>query len=218
MCNNANEDKCDLDKSKIEVVRDALKDAIDTIRALDRKASYIIAIILFLISSFVLITLKIKNKLIFENTNISIDNIVNLFLFFPIIYFVIAIALLFYSYNPVSNPMEVLKEDDKSFGKDTFFIFYSKDQEKDAKDLTNNFLLKAKGIDGILRILYIEILKISKIRERKISLIKLSIVFLFIGLISEIIQIFTFYNFSPQLFGVTVITTFVYFICKRLNK
>ena len=35
-----NKVSCDLEKSKIEVVRDALKDAIDTIRAQDRKASY----------------------------------------------------------------------------------------------------------------------------------------------------------------------------------
>ena len=56
-----NKVSCDIEKSKIEVVRDALKDAIDTIRAQDRKASYMIAIIFFLITAFVLTTLKINS-------------------------------------------------------------------------------------------------------------------------------------------------------------
>lgn len=60
---------CDLEKSKIEVVRDALKDAIDTVRAQDRKASYMIAIIFFLISSFILTTLYINKDFCVYNIN-----------------------------------------------------------------------------------------------------------------------------------------------------
>ena len=109
-----NKVSCDLEKSKIEVVRDALKDAIDTIRAQDRKASYMIAIIFFLITAFVLTTLKINS---FEKGISYNDSIV----FFPIIYLFITVGFLFYSYNPVSNPTEVLTEEDKEFGKDKFF-------------------------------------------------------------------------------------------------
>lgn len=198
----------DLEKSKIEVVRDALKDVIDTIRALDRKASYMIAINFFIITSFVLTTLKINNL----EKICSYNELIN---FFPVLYFFIAVVLLLYSYNPVSNPSETLTKEDEDFGKDKFFIFHIKDREKNSDTLVENYIKSTGNTTDILKILYIEILKVSKIRERKISLIKASTSFLFFGLIFAFIQIITFYEYSVQLFTVSIFSAIFYFICKR---
>lgn len=203
-----NKVSCDLEKSKIEVVRDALKDAIDTIRAQDRKASYMIAIIFFLITAFVLTTLKINS---FEK-GISYNNLI---VFFPIIYLFITVGFLFYSYNPVSNPTEVLTEEDKEFGKDKFFIFHMKDKEKDSETLASSFINATEDIKGILKILYIEILKISKIRERKISLIKQSTEILLIGVGFGFAQIITFYKFSLELFFISFSIFLFYLLCRK---
>ncbi len=208
---------CDLEKSKIEVVRDALKDVIDTVRAQDRKASYVIAIIFFMIGSFIYTTLYIKKDFCIYNINIDyLDNIINLLVFFPILYFLIAVMSLFYSYNPVSNPTEALTKEDEEFGRDKFFIFHINDKEKNSETLANSFIESTTDIKGILKILYIEILKVSKIRERKISLIKFSTFFLFVGFISELTQIFTFYQFSLQLFGISILVCIFYFMCKKV--
>ena len=208
MMEKENKMSCDLEKSKIEVVRDALKDAIDTIRAQDRKASYMIAIIFFLITAFVLTTLKINS---FEKS-ISYNDLI---VFFPIIYLFITVGFLFYSYNPVSNHTEVLTEEDKEFGKDKFFIFHMKDKEKNSETLASNFISATKGIEGILKILYIEILKVSKIRERKISLIKQSTEILLIGVGFGFAQIITFYKFSLELFSISFFIFLFCFLCRK---
>lgn len=199
---------CDLEKSKIEVVRDALKDAIDTIRAQDRKASYMIAIVFFLITAFVLTTLKIN---CFEKS-ISYNDLID---FFPIIYLFITVGFLFYSYSPVSNPTDVLTEEDKEFGKDKFFIFHMKDKEKDSETLADSFIDATSNIKGILKILYIEILKVSKIRERKISLIKQSTEILLIGVGFGFAQIITFYKFSLELSFISFLIFLFCFLCRK---
>lgn len=199
---------CDLEKAKIEIVRDALKDVTDTVRAQDRKASYMIAIIFFLVTAFTLTTLRI-------NEIVKIEYLDHMMLFYPILYFIVAVGFLFYSYNPVSNPTKVLSNEDAEFGKDKFFILFTKDRDKEATKLVEDFLSATSDIKGILKILYIENLKLSKIRDRKISLIKNANVFLFIGLIVGTIQIVTFYKFSLELFGLSLICTVIYFLCRK---
>jgi len=127
----------------------------------------------------------------------------------------VAVGFLFYSYNPVSNPMEVLSKEDSGLGKDKFFVLFTKDRDKDATKLVEEFLSATSDIKGILKILYIEILKLSKIRDRKISLIKNANVFLFIGLIVGVIQIVTFYKFSFELFGLSFVSTIIYLLCRK---
>ena len=199
---------CDLEKAKIEIVRDALKDVTDTVRAQDRKASYMIAIIFFLVTAFTLTTLRI-------NEIVKIEYLDHMMLFYPIVYFFVTVGFLFYSYNPVSNPTKVLSNEDAEFGKDKFFVLFTKDRDKDATKLVEDFLSATSDIKGILKILYIENLKLSKIRDRKISLIKNANVFLFIGLIVGTIQIVTFYKFSLELFGLSLICTVIYFLCRK---
>jgi len=202
---------CDLEKAKIEIVRDALKDVTETIRAQDRKASYMIAIVLFLISAFTLTALKM-------NEIIKIEYLDDLVLFYPVCYFIIAVGLLFYSYYPVLNPTEVLSKEDAQFIEDKFFILYKKDRDKNADKLADGFLNATKNIKDILKILYIEILILSKIRERKISLIKNANLFLFIGFGAGIMQIVTFYKFSFELFGLSFVFIVFIYCLKRVNK
>jgi hypothetical protein len=199
---------CDLEKTKIEIVRDALKDVIDTVRAQDRKASYMMAIVFFLISTFTLTTLKI-------NAIEKLQNFDDFVLFYPIVYFVIAVCFLFYSYNPVSNPTEVLIKEDVEVGKDKFFVFYEKDKDKSAETLAENFINATSDIKGILKILYIEILKLSKIRERKISLIKRASFFIIVAVLTAFAQILSLYNFSFEFFGISLFLVIICFMCKK---
>ncbi len=182
----------DLNKSRIEVLRDALKDASDTLRAQDRKVSYIIAITLAIFSSYTYIITVIKYP---DKSKITFD-LVYLSDFFPLIYLIIAILLFFMSYNPVSNPEEVLQEEDRELGRNKFFCFYSKDKEKSAIKLSEEYIQASTSIEALSRIIYIEILKVSKIRERKIGLIKQGNKLLLVGGIFILAQIITLFQLT----------------------
>ena len=202
---------CDLEKSKIELVRDALKDTIDTIRAQDRKASYMIAIVFFMVSAYSLITSK---KHSFE----SISSFQELIHFYPIIYLLLAVGFLFFSYNPVLNPVKVLTDEDIKLGKDKLFVLHIKDKEKNADKLAEDFINATSDTKDILKLLYIEILKLYKIRDRKILFIKRANPFIFVGLISAIAQIITLYKYSWVLLGISIAFLSIYLVyifCKR---
>lgn len=186
----------DLLKSRIEVLRDALKDVQDTIRAQDRKASYIIAIEFFIVSGYIYIYKFINEP------NIIIKSYPQLLDFFPILFFIISVLFLFYSYNPIMNPQEVLNDKDKEFGKNKFFIFYQKDLEHKSADLADKYLQDTSEEKGLIRVLYIEILKLSKIRETKVKFIKNGNTFLSIGMILSIIQILSFFKFDDWLINI----------------
>lgn len=171
----------DLDKSRIEVLRDALKDVSDTIRAQDRKISYIIAIVLFIFSGYFI---NLPNFLGVQNiSNIEFID------YFPLSYLTLSIVFFFYAYNPVSNPVEVLKKDDVDFGRDKFFSLYEFDKNKNAKSLADNYIDSTEDIKGVARVLYVEILKLSKIRERKIKLIKVANKLFFLGILLMVLQL-----------------------------
>ena len=202
---------CDLEKSKIELVRDALKDTIDTIRAQDRKASYMIAIVFFMVSAYSLITSK---KHSFE----CIGSFQDLIHFYPIIYLLLAALSLLISYNPVLNPVKVLTDEDIKLGKNKLFVLYTKDKENSSDKLADDFIKSTKSTKNILKLLYIEILKLSKIRDRKISYIKFANPFIFTGLVSAIAQIITLYQYSDILLCISIVFLSIYLVyifCKR---
>ncbi len=178
----------DISKSRIEVLRDALKDVVDTLRALDRKTSYLINIISFIFGGYVLIMMKVEN--------INFLDYEDLIIFFPLIYLVIAMFFYFFSYSPVSNPSEVLQEEDKEFGKNKFYSHYLGDRFYSAKDLSNSFFDSTIDAKSLARVLYIEILKLSKIRERRIDHIKLGNVHFLVGAVLMILQIATLSQFT----------------------
>ena len=177
----------DLLKSRIEVLRDALKDVQDTIRAQDRKASYIIAIEFFLVSGYIYVY-----KLFYKIE--SINSYSQLADFLPLMFFIISILFLFYSYNPIMNPQEVLNEEDKKFGANKFFIFYLKDLQYKSSDLADDYLNDTTSEKGLVRVIYIEILKLSKIRETKVNLIKKGNLFLLIGFVLSFVYMITFFK------------------------
>ena len=182
---------CDLEKSKVEVVRDALKDVADTIRALDRKVSYIIVITSFMFSGYIYIIAKINSfeKLLQDGKKEQLLSFLseNFFLFVPIILFIIALVFLFKSYDPVSNPTQVLSEEDKKFPPNLFFYKYTTKICDKSENLATNFLNQTTEIKGILQILYIEICKLSYIRDRKLGLIKIANALLFTGFLVSIL-------------------------------
>jgi len=198
---------CDLTKSRIEVLRDALKDVQDTIRAQDRKASYIIAIEFFIISSFVYFY-KFAHQLE------GIKEYFQLFDLFPVLFFIISIGYLFLSYSPVSNPQEVLNKDDQEFGRGKFFVFYSKDFEYNSEQLAENYLKDTAEEKGLIRVLYIEILKLSKIRERKIKYIKEANSWLLISFVFAFLQVVTLFSYNLYAFLSGLFFTIIYKACK----
>jgi len=163
----------DLEKTKIDILRDALKDASDTVRALDRKINFLVsynAIFLGLIS-----TLYIK----FEDIRVIV-------VYYEYFYGVLTLISLIWvhqfiqmmmSISPKSNPIEVFKGDaDKKISENNFFIFTGGIE----KSLELNTLMKSydtiKDFDDIQKLLYKEIGKVSYIRDLKLNSVKTSVI------------------------------------------
>ena len=195
----------DLDKSRIEVLRDATKDVSDTLRALDRKTSYIMSILLFIFSGYVIIMTKINSISVWNNYN-------ELGIFFPLIYLIISLFFYFFSYSPVSNPQNVLQKQDQTFGFNKFYSPYIGDGRNNAKTCGDKFINDTKDIESLARILYVEIFKLSKIRERRIDYIKLGNKQFLIGSIIMLLQIITLSKFNFELFLLLVIYEIYRFI------
>ena len=90
--------------------------------------------------------------------------------------------------------------------------------EKNADKLAEDFINATSDTKDILKLLYIEILKLSKIRDRKISYIKFANPFIFTGLVSAIAQIITLYKYSWVLLGISIAFLSIYLVyifCKR---
>jgi hypothetical protein len=58
------------------------------------------------------------------------------------------------------------------------------EKDKNAETLAENFINVTSDIKSILKILYIEILKLSKFRERKTSLIKRASFFIIVAVLA----------------------------------
>lgn len=199
-----------INEARIEVLKDALKDSIDTIRAQDNKASYIIAFAFFIITGFVTIT-----NMIFPITGGNIDSI-DLKLYSPLYFFLLSIFLLFLSYHPVSNPVEVLISEDKELGKNKFFSQYQKDKERSSEVLATEYFNITPDVISVCKIIYIEIIKLSKIRERKISYIKMANKYMLFGSLISIIQVLSLYKYNEYIFWFTGVC-FIWDLLKGLN-
>jgi len=162
----------DIDKVKVDILRDALKDAMDTVRALDRK-------IVFL-ASFNGIFLGLISTL-FLKKDILKDMIFNIELFY---YGLGGIALLWImlfiqimrGIAPKSNPIDVFNsKSDKDFSNNTFFLFTDGKKKSLELDILINSYEKIDSYKKIQKLLYKEIGKLSYIRDTKINSIKLSV-------------------------------------------
>ena len=162
----------DIEKIKIDILRDALKDAIDTVRALDRK-------IVFL-TSFNGVFLGLISTLFFKKQAL-LSIITDIELFYSVLG---AIALVWIGVfiqimigiSPKTNPIDIFKsKKDKDFSNNVFFIFTgAKKSSLELDKLLDNYN-KVDSYIKIQRLLYKEIGKISYIRDTKLQNIKISV-------------------------------------------
>ena len=162
----------DIEKIKIDILRDALKDAMDTVRALDRKIVFLVSfngIFLGLISTLFLkkdILEKIFSKIELFYCILGSITFIWIMVF---IYIMTAIA-------PKSNPIDVFDiETDKKFLNNTFFIFTNGKEKSLNLDTLLNRYKKIDSYNKIQKLLYKEIGKLSYIRDSKINSIKTSV-------------------------------------------
>jgi len=162
----------DIEKVKIDILRDALKDAIGTVQALDRKIVFLVSfngIFLGLIS-----TLFFKQEIL---TNI----ISNIKLFYSIlgvidIIWIIVFIQIMLGISPKINPIEVFKsKEDKEFSNNVFFIFTGANKGSLELDKLLDSYNKIDSYKKIQKLLYKEIGKVSYIRDSKLKNIKISV-------------------------------------------
>ena len=175
----------DIEKLKIEILRDALKDAISTVQALDRKIVFLVSfngVFLGLIS-----TLFFKQEIL---TNIvsniglfySILGVINLIWIFVFIQIMIGIS-------PKVNPIDVFKsKEDKEFSNNVFFVFTGANKHFLELNKLINSYNKINTYKKIQKLLYKEIGKVSYIRDSKLKSIKTSVTLTWI-----MITVFTFF-------------------------
>lgn len=155
----------DIEKVKIEVLRDALKDASATIRALDKKISFLVsynAIFLGVIST---IFINYKNIALVPNSTFFYGVLTLVCLIWITVFILIMISI-----SPKVNPTEVFKsEADKTSFHDTFFIFTNgKKNSLDLNQLSKNYSL-VDNYEKMENLLYNEIGIVSYIRDIKMN-------------------------------------------------
>ena len=163
----------DIEKVKIEILRDALKDAIDTVRALDRKIIFLVSYNAIFIGIILKIFLEYKSlKDIFQSNTIYFYSIIGIVGLFWVYYFI----LIMIGISPKVNTIEVFKSDeDKKFSNNNFFVYTG--GKSNILDL--DFMIKGydniNSYQTIEKLLYKEIGKISYIRDIKINTINKSV-------------------------------------------
>lgn len=163
----------DIEKTKIDILRDALKDASDTIRALDRKINFIV--------SYNAVFLGIISTLFFKYKEFSLIQysciFYTLLTILGLIWIVVFIKMMI-SIAPKLNPVEVFRtKEDQLFSNNHFFIFtQGKTNTLNLTELTTNY----SNIDtysNIEKLLYKEIGKVSYIRDLKSNKINKSVTY-----------------------------------------
>lgn len=167
--------EAELEKIKIDILRDSLKEVVDTIRALDKKIRYIISfngLALGFIGS-VLILYK-------QELKVDIFSSLSIFGFLLLFPWVVNLISLLLSFDPKVNPNNIFCSDEnkKSFEKCYFIPFqfkffgFSPKQHINLNDLVVNYDSSIKNSYDIKLLLYKEISKLSYIRDIKIKRIK----------------------------------------------
>jgi hypothetical protein len=162
----------EIDKVKIDILRDALKDTTDTIRALDRKIVFLVSYNAVFQGFIVTIFLKYEEvvKLLSASYQyfyifLGILGVIWLFIFIRVM---MGIA-------PKSNPIEVFEsKDDRSFSNNVFFVLTSGENSLKLGDLTQN-LNKIDTLEKINKLLYKELGKTSYIRDIKLKSVSSSV-------------------------------------------
>lgn len=153
----------DVEKIKIEVLRDALVDASATIRALEAKIRFLVsynAVFLGVISTIFInyksISLIPKSELFY----ISLTSIT--------LVWIVVFVLILFSVSPKINPTEVFKNDkDCKDLNDMFFVFTNGERNFLDLDVLIRNYNKIDSFDKIQQLLYKEIGVVSYIRDLK---------------------------------------------------
>lgn len=157
----------DIEKIKIDILRDAVKDASDTIRALDRKVVFLVsynALFLGVIGTI----LSKKDTLVLDSTSVIALSVIAICWVLLLIYTMMNVT-------PSQNPSDVLYSKDKDFGFNMFFVLVKKDEKHSLKYLLDNFNDNINDVESVKKLLFKEITKLSYIRDTKIEKLKLSI-------------------------------------------
>ena len=162
----------DIEKLKIDILRDALKDAISTVQALDRKIVFLVSfngVFLGLIS-----TLFFKQKIL-ANIIINIDLFYKGLGVIDILWIIVFIQIML-GISPKINPIEVFKaKEDKEFSNNVFFIFTGANKGSLELNTLLDSYNKINSYKKIQKLLYKEIGKVSYIRDSKLKSIKISV-------------------------------------------
>lgn len=157
----------DSEKIKIDILRDALKDASDTVRFLDRKIAFLVsynAIFLGVLGSFY-IKEDITDIGLWEAPLVVLS-----------ILWVFLVGWTMELVSPVQNPNDVFDtEIDKQFATNMFFILTKKAETHHLNDLLSTFDKEIMSEDSIKKLLLKEIVKVSFIRDKKLKKIQLSV-------------------------------------------
>ena len=175
----------DIEKTKIDILRDALKDASDTIRALDRKINFLV--------SYNAVFLGAISTLFFNYKNLSFINNIEIFYCLLVIISLIWIGLfinMMMGIAPKTNPIEIFKNAlDQEFAGNVFFVFTNaKKATLELDKLSENFS-KIEDYKQIEKLLYKEIGKVSYIRDVKLKSVSRSVTSSWILTVSFIILI-----------------------------
>ena len=152
----------EIDKIKIDILRDALKDTTDTIRALDRKIVFLVSYNAIFLGFIVTIFLRYKD----------LEEILtkpHYYFYLGILGFIWACVFIgiMMGIDPKRNPTEVFKEkEDRNFSNNVFFILTEGKESLKLDELLHNFD-KIDSLKKIYKLLYKEIGKTSYIRDMK---------------------------------------------------
>lgn len=163
----------DIEKVKIDILRDALKDAIDTIRALDRKINFLVSYNAVFLGFIVTIFLKYD-----EIEKLLPLSYQSFYCFLGVLGFIwvcVFIGILI-GISPKSNPLEVFElDDDKSFANNIFFVFTNAKKKALQLDKMMNNFNAINSVTKIEKLLHKEIGKTSYIRDTKLNSVKRSV-------------------------------------------
>lgn len=181
---------------KIEILRDSIKETTDTLRALDNK-------IIFLVSYNSIFLVAIASMIIRNQDKILIQGSFLSFLFGIFIFLWMCLLInVMLSIMPFRNPLNPLYSNAKDKFENIYFISIDEHEKLSSNYLANNFDKIVETELDLKEMLYTEILKLSYIRNKKISSIKLALglstfftlsfglIFLYYFYINTLIQFF----------------------------
>jgi len=182
----------DIDNIRIDLLKEAQKDVTETIRALDRKISFIMAFKTFLISGSTYLLTHILNDCSLKENTLLITIVI-------LIIFTIFLSLLnsIWQLQPKLTPKIPFAEysPDFDYADNTLFIFTNPDiygnvsKKIHLYELISNLDKNTEDINKIKKTIYKEITKLSYIRDLKISRMKLDNMFILIFILIIIIAI-----------------------------